>query len=61
MLSTISTYAAGAGDFCARLERGHDLTTRRAMRVIQWHSDHWPDDVDWPGDIPRPPRQREAA
>ena len=35
-LSTVSTYAAAAGDFYARLKRGHDLTTRRAARVIQW-------------------------
>lgn len=53
-LSTVSTYAAAAGDFYARLKRGHDLTTRRAARVAQWFSDNWPDGVDWPGDIPRP-------
>ena len=54
-LSTVSTYAAAAGDFYARLERGHDLTTRRAARVTQWLSDRWPADLDWPADIPRPP------
>lgn len=53
-LSTVSTYAAAAGDFYARLKRGHDLTTRRAARVVQWFSDNWPEGVDWPGDIPRP-------
>ncbi len=59
-LSTVSTYAAAAGDFYARLERGHDLTTRRAARVIQWFSDHWPADLDWPPDIPRPAPRGEA-
>ena len=53
-LSTVSTYAAAAGDFYARLKRGHDLTTRRAARVIQWFSDNWPRDAEWPADIPRP-------
>ena len=53
-LSTVSTYAAAAGDFYARLKRGHDLTTRRAARVVQWFSDNWPEGLDWPGDIPRP-------
>ena len=53
-LSTVSTYAAAAGDFYARLQRGHDLTTRRAARVAQWFSDNWPDGVDWPRGIPRP-------
>ena len=51
---TVSTYAAGSGDFCDRLERGHDLTTRRAAKVTQWLSDNWPADLAWPPDIPRP-------
>ena len=53
-LSTLSTYATNHGAFISRLERGHDLTTRRAARVTQWLSDHWPADLDWPADIPRP-------
>ena len=53
-LSTLSTYAAGAGDFYGRLKRGHDVTTRRAARVAQWLSDYWPSDLEWPSDIPRP-------
>ena len=65
-LSTVSTYAAAAGDFYARLKRGHDLTTRRAARVVQWFSDNWPEGLDWPRDIPRPASsgaedRREAA
>ena len=51
---TVSTYAAGSGDFCDRLQRGCDVTTRRAARVVQWFSDHWPADLAWPADIPRP-------
>lgn len=52
--ATVSTYAVNAGDFYARLKRGHDLTTRRAARVTQYLSNHWPPDLDWPSDIPRP-------
>ena len=61
---TVSTYAAGSGDFCDRLERGHDITSRRAARVAQWLVDHWPDHADWPSDIPRPdpsPSRKDAA
>lgn len=59
-LSTVSTYAAAAGDFYARLKRGHDLTTRRAAKVVQWFSDNWPKDAEWPADIPRPaPAEQE--
>ena len=51
---SVGRYAAGNGDFYARLVAGHDLTTRRAQRVAQWLSDHWPADLEWPADIPRP-------
>ena len=54
---TIGRLASGSGDFYARLKRGHDLTTRRAERVVQWLSDHWPSDLEWPEDIPRPTPQ----
>ena len=60
-LSTVATYAAGAGDFYHRLERGHDLTTRRAARVAQYLSDHWPEGLEWPADIPRPAPEDKAA
>ena len=59
---SVGRYASGSGDFYARLRAGHDLTTRRAERVTQWLSDHWPDDLDWPTDIPRPaPRSEDEA
>ncbi len=60
-VSTVSTYATAHGDTHARLARGHDITTRRAARVVQWFSDHWPAGVDWPPDIDRPAPQKEAA
>lgn len=61
-VSTVSTYMGGSGDTLARLERGHDIMTRRAARFLQWFSDHWPADLDWPPDIPRPPpTEKEAA
>lgn len=58
---TIGRWAAGSGDFTPRLRRGHDVTTRRAERVVQWLSDHWPADAEWPDDIPRPEPRRDAA
>lgn len=53
-LSTISRLATGSGETVSRLERGCAITTRRAARAIQWFSDHWPEDLDWPTDTPRP-------
>ena len=46
--------AANHNNFYVRLQRGHDVTSRRAARIAQWHSDNWPPDLDWPDDIPRP-------
>ena len=54
-LSTVSRLASGSGATATRLSRGHDITTRRAARIVQWLSDHWPEDTRWPVDIPRPP------
>jgi len=51
---TIGREASGSGDFYPRLKVGHDITTRRAARVTQWFSDHWPADLVWPDDIQRP-------
>ena len=52
--ATVSTYATGSGDALDRLVRGHDITTRRAARIVQWLADHWPAGAEWPVDIPRP-------
>ena len=52
--ATVSTYSTKSGDAIERLARGHDITTRRAGRIAQWLSDHWPVDLEWPADIPRP-------
>ncbi len=52
--------AAGHGGFEKRLRAGR-VTVRRIDRVAQWLSDHWPFDLDWPADIPRPTPATEAA
>ena len=54
-LATVSTYIAGSGDTLSRLEKGRDLTTRRAGRCAQFLSDHWPVTLEWPADIPPSP------
>lgn len=54
--ASVARYAYGSGDFWRRLEAGTDITSRRAAKVAQWLSDHWPEEefVFWPADIPRP-------
>lgn len=68
-LSTVSRLATGSGETIARLKRGRTITIRRAARAFQYLSDHWPDDQEWPTEIPRPkavigkarPRSRSGA
>ena len=53
-LTTVGRHIAGHGAFFSRLDAGHDITTRRATRVVQRLSDRWPAGAEWPADIPRP-------
>lgn len=53
-LSTVSSYAANDGKFFQRLSQGAGCTLRTAERRIQWFSDNWPEDLEWPSDVPRP-------
>lgn len=53
---TISRLVTGSGDMYDRLQSGHTITTRRANKILQWFSDHWPVDLPWPSKIERPPQ-----
>ena len=52
--SYASRLATGSGDTLTRIDTGTSLTARRAARIVQWLSDHWPPGAEWPADIPRP-------
>lgn len=52
--ATVSDYATGQATTIARLRCGHTITVRRAARIVQWFSDHWPVDLEWPADLSRP-------
>ena len=61
--STVGRIAMGHGQFFRRLEAGR-VTIRRAEAALLWFSDHWPEALEWPSDIPRPtpnPDRKEAA
>lgn len=60
-LSTVSTYAANDGKWLPGLERGASCTLRKAASAVQWFSDHWPEDLEWPRDIQRPVQKKGAA
>ena len=57
----VGLLAAGDGKFFARLKSGRTCTLRVARVVVQYLSDHWPDDHEWPEGIPRPtPRSKSG-
>ncbi|MFN3576398.1 MAG: hypothetical protein ACK4TJ_05390 [Tabrizicola sp.] len=60
-LSTISTYAATDGKFFGRLKDGAGCTLRKAALVLSWFSDNWPEDLEWPAEIARPPKSRRES
>ena len=48
--------AAGSAKFFRDLRSGErsGCTLQTYERVLRWFSDHWPADLEWPSDIPRP-------
>ncbi|MBA3908312.1 MAG: hypothetical protein C0524_00210 [Rhodobacter sp.] len=58
----ISMRIFGKGDFFHNIiAKGADCRTRTAERVLTWFADNWPADLEWPRDIPRPPKSKKEA
>jgi hypothetical protein len=58
----VSMRALGKGDFFLKLGRpGAGCHIRTAERLMRWFSDRWPSDLEWPADIPRPPKSKQEA
>ncbi len=54
-LARVSALVFGnGGKLPAIVDGGADLTTRSWVKAMGWFSDHWPDGLDWPSDVPRP-------
>ena len=58
-VARVGVLAVNDGKFFSRIERGGSCTLRTADRVLRWFSDHWPEHLEWPPDIPRPEPARE--
>ena len=47
--------AASRGSFFVDLKKkNRHCQTNTYMRVLRWFFEHWPEDLVWPSDIPRP-------
>jgi hypothetical protein len=54
-LATLGRLAAGDWRFFDRLDDdGKTFTARKYDEVIGWFSDRWPENADWPPEVPRP-------
>lgn len=53
-LSQVSWRALGDTKKLGALEQGADIQVGRYERVMQWFSDHWPADAEWPDGVARP-------
>ena len=56
--STISSRLFDDGKKIAALRAGGDITLGRYHAALRWLSDNWPDDAEWPVDVPRPAPNR---
>lgn len=57
----ISMRVLGKGDFFKKLKDGGDCRTATAAKVMSFFVRVWPADLEWPRDIPRPSKPKEAA
>ena len=56
-LTTLGRKAANDSPFFTRLmESRTSFTARKYDEIIQWFSDHWPADLEWPSAVVRPVR-----
>lgn len=60
-LVTVSSRVFGDSKKLAAIEMGKDITVRRFGAAVQWFADHWPDNAEWPADVPRPEPHRNGA
>ena len=59
-LSTVSTYAVQSGSFLGRIADGKWCHIKTYNRALQWFSDNWPADLEWPKDVRRPAAKKKG-
>lgn len=55
--ATIARRAGAYAHLPKRLEEGAGCSVRTMNDLAVWFSDNWPDDLEWPRNIPRPKAQ----
>ena len=54
-LATVSNYVCRHARLFDRLKAGCSCTLRTYLHAIQWFSDHWPSNLEWPEEIAKRP------
>lgn len=52
--ATVSTLLFGSGKRLRELREGRDSASARLEDAVAWFANHWPADLAWPEDVPRP-------
>jgi hypothetical protein len=61
-LTTLGRKAANDSPFFTRLKDNRtSFTARKYDEIIQWFSDHWPADLEWPQGVLRPVSAKTKA
>lgn len=60
-LATLSNRAVGRANLFSRIQNNKGCTVDTAVTAFRWFSENWPADLEWPRDIPRPPRKKKEA
>lgn len=58
--ATISKRALNDNTFFDRLEKGKGFTVRTFDKVLDWMFENWPENTEWPSNIPQPDRPKSA-
>lgn len=59
-LTSLAVSVCGDGRLFSRIVRG-ELTVDRYDRTLAWFAENWPEDAEWPADIPRPENWRDGT
>lgn len=59
--ATISKRAVGRATLFSRMQENKGCTVDSAVLAFRWFSENWPGDLEWPREIPRPRKKKEAA
>ncbi|MFC5760552.1 hypothetical protein [Rhizobium sp. GCM10022189] len=53
--ATVGRHCAADGRFFPRIRDGKTFTAKKYDEVVAWFCLHWPEGVEWPDKVPRPP------